>query len=593
MGNKTRNTGNLVTDSNIFVDVSNDRVGIGSTQPKAKLEVAGIVSATSFTGSLTGTASTATNVTVAMETTDTTNYVMFSQEGSGDIPPKTSSSLMFNAANGTLTATTFVGDGSGLTGVGGGSGGTAGVIVRDGGTLVGTAGTIDFGTNISVSPISIGVVTVTAAVGAIPGISTAATTELTHLTVAGVSTFTGSIDVDGHTELDNVNVGGAITATTFTGNLTGNVTGNVSGSSGSCTGNSVTATTASTATNITVADESSDTACNIVYTTAATGNQPPKTGSNLTFNSSNGALTAGSFIKSGGTSSQYLMADGSTTTGTGGSASNSFETISVSGQSNVVADSSTDTLTLVAGSNMTITTNASGDSITFASSGGGGGSGISTVSTNVQATWDVTSSGSSGYVFAGPGQDGAEVNPTIYLHRGQRYRFVNNSGGSHPFQIRIAPNNSAYSDGVTNNGASSGNVEINVQHDAPGTLYYQCTVHSSMVGKIVILGDPVSEGNWTASGGTAQTIDTTHIQEGFSVEYTIMIENGTNRQCQKVLAMHDLTTAYYQEYAIMHKTGLLATMSVDINSNDLRLRATPESGVSGSTTYRVVKKVLR
>ena len=49
------------------------------------------------------------------------------------------------------------------------------------------------------------------------------------LSVAGVSTFTGAIDangnldVDGHTELDDVNVSGAITATTFTGNLTGTV----------------------------------------------------------------------------------------------------------------------------------------------------------------------------------------------------------------------------------------------------------------------------------------------------------------------------------------------------------------------------------
>ena len=48
-----------------------------------------------------------------------------------------------------------------------------------------------------------------------------------------------------------------------------------------------------------------------------------------------------------------------------------FNTISVSGQTDVVADSSTDTLTLVGGSNMTITTDASSDTITFASSGGG------------------------------------------------------------------------------------------------------------------------------------------------------------------------------------------------------------------------------
>jgi hypothetical protein len=66
----------------------------------------------------------------------------------------------------------------------------------------------------------------------------------------------------------------------------------------------------------------------------------------------------------------------------GGSVSEAFKTISVSGQSDVVADSATDTLTLVAGSNMTITTNASGDSITFASSGGGGGGGSTTRTVN-------------------------------------------------------------------------------------------------------------------------------------------------------------------------------------------------------------------
>ena len=46
-------------------------------------------------------------------------------------------------------------------------------------------------------------------------------------------------------------------------------------------------------------------------------------------------------------------------------ASESFKTISVSGQSDVVADSNTDTLTLVAGTNVSITTNATNDSITI------------------------------------------------------------------------------------------------------------------------------------------------------------------------------------------------------------------------------------
>tara|TARA_R110002020_G_scaffold7983_1_gene32983 strand:- start:1748 stop:3205 length:1458 start_codon:yes stop_codon:yes gene_type:complete len=57
--------------------------------------------------------------------------------------------------------------------------------------------------------------------------------------------------------------------------------------------------TATTATNVTVADESSDTSCNVLYTTAATGNLPPKTGTNLTFNSSTGQLNATKFVGDG------------------------------------------------------------------------------------------------------------------------------------------------------------------------------------------------------------------------------------------------------------------------------------------------------
>jgi len=56
-----------------------------------------------------------------------------------------------------------------------------------------------------------------------------------------------------------------------------------------------------------------------------------------------------------------------------GGSTNSFATIAVSGQSDVVADSSTDTLTIVAGSNITITTDAGTDSITIAATGVGSG----------------------------------------------------------------------------------------------------------------------------------------------------------------------------------------------------------------------------
>ena len=66
-----------------------------------------------------------------------------------------------------------------------------------------------------------------------------------------------------------------------------------------------------------------------------------------------------------GTSGYALKTDGSGTLSWGLAGGNAFETISVSGQSDVVADSSSDTLTLAAGTGLAITTAAGSDTITF------------------------------------------------------------------------------------------------------------------------------------------------------------------------------------------------------------------------------------
>ena len=63
--------------------------------------------------------------------------------------------------SGIVTATSYIGDGSGLTGV---VGSGSGVIIEDSGSTVGTAGTINFGSGIDVSQISVGIVTVTSGV---------------------------------------------------------------------------------------------------------------------------------------------------------------------------------------------------------------------------------------------------------------------------------------------------------------------------------------------------------------------------------------------------------------------------------------------
>ena len=111
----------------------------------------------------------------------------------------------------------------------------------------------------------------------------------------------------------------------------------------------------------------------------------------------------------------------------------------------------------------------------------------------------------SGYQFTGPGQDGSEYNPDIYLVRGQRYRFVNSLGSSHPFEFRNAANNADYTDGIT--GSQSGTQDFNVQHDAPPVLKYRCTIHTvSMLGTIYIVGGTqVISGIVTATGFSTTT----------------------------------------------------------------------------------------
>ena len=104
----------------------------------------------------------------------------------------------------------------------------------------------------------------------------------TSCNVLFVTAATGNLAPKTGTNLTFNSSSGVLTATGFAGALTGNVTG-----------------TASIATTVTLADESSDTTCFPIFATAATGDLAPKTGSNLSFNSATGALTATSFVASG------------------------------------------------------------------------------------------------------------------------------------------------------------------------------------------------------------------------------------------------------------------------------------------------------
>jgi plastocyanin len=114
---------------------------------------------------------------------------------------------------------------------------------------------------------------------------------------------------------------------------------------------------------------------------------------------------------------------------------------------------------------------------------------IESLSTLTDRTYGVTASGSSAYVFTGYSSGN---NIAITAEAGTVLTFNVNASG-HPFWIKTVATTgtgSAVTTGVTNNGAQIGTVVWDTAGIAPGTYYYICQFHGSMVGTITILERP-------------------------------------------------------------------------------------------------------
>ena len=107
-------------------------------------------------------------------------------------------------------------------------------------------------------------------------------------------------------------------------------------------------------------------------------------------------------------------------------------------------------------------------------------------------------------------------------------------------------------------------------------------------------GGTVSSGTFTASQGSPSTLETYAYDSAELVfEYTVFVKqtSSSKYQTQKLLVMRDGTTVTSTQYGIMYSSDLLVQLDATISGSNLLLRATPETGINGSTTYRIKREV--
>tara|TARA_B100000575_G_scaffold154358_1_gene123115 strand:+ start:1486 stop:4176 length:2691 start_codon:yes stop_codon:yes gene_type:complete len=214
--------------------------------------------------------------------------------GNLDITGHISASSSITVDNG------FYGDGSNLSGVAGAA--ITQYVSANSLTVLGSPGVSTI-TRLGATDLNVtGIITANGLSGNVTGAACTFTTG----TFNGNVTIGGTLTYEDVTNVDSLGIVTARAGVNISGgellvgsNIKGGTAGVLTATSFSGSGANLTSLPTQTPTTITVADESSDTTCFPSFFTAATGDLAPKTGTNLTFNSSTGALTATKFVGDG------------------------------------------------------------------------------------------------------------------------------------------------------------------------------------------------------------------------------------------------------------------------------------------------------
>jgi len=346
----------------------------------------------------------------------------------------------------------------------------------------------------------------------------------------------------------NINTSGIITASSFVGSLTGNVTGNLTGTA--TTANNVSST-------ININTSGIITSSSFVGNLTGTATTANNVSSTININTS-GVVTATTFY--------------GTLVGTVSSTGQSFNTISVTGLSTF-----TNGPVLVG---RATTTGTATQALQVESGGYFNGSvGIGT--TNPTSKLHVIGDSRFTGVVTATSFSGSGLNLTGLLSN-----TVSTSSTTVPQYIGFV---SATSGTITSNLVSSTLTYI----PSSGNLGIGTTNPKTTL-QVETYGVKTGVGTFTASFGISTTLDSFSVSStDFKVaEYTVHIGFGSYIQAQKVLVTQDQTTAYSEEYGVMYNNSLIVSIGATISGGNCILQATPQTGISGLTTYRFARNTL-
>ena len=420
---------------------------------------------------------------------------------------------------GNVTASQFVGDGSGLTGVV--AQGT-GIVIQEEGSSVGTAGTINFigagvtatltngiasveitssgsgitTDNVSTSTLNVtGVATATSFVKSSNsgGFLKADGTEdtNTYLTSLGTAIVDGDFTSNGFMKRTGAGTY-AVDSNTYLTTESDPVVGAINGIVKANGSGTISAATAGTDYLAPTGDGSGLTA----LTGASAGTYGASTNTPVITVDSDGRITGISTVATSGGGGGISNIVEDTTPQLGGNLD--LNNNNITGTGDIPAANLTGTLPAIDGSNLTNISYSETDTLATVTSRGntttaeitaanfrsndttGDGSDV-----GFALKYYITSNSSSAYRFAGPGVLNTTDNPTLYFHRGFTYILENSTGSGHPFELRVTSGGSAYAPGGNFlTGSINGTQILTVPFDAPNSIVYQCTLHGGMVGTI-------------------------------------------------------------------------------------------------------------